>query len=342
MPVRDIIVIGASAGGVEALMMVTARLPPDLPAAVFIVNHVPAESNSRLPAILARGAHGPVVHAKDGEPIRYGHVYVAPPDHHLIVKEEHVHLSRGPRENGMRPASDTLFRSAASSCGSRVIGVVLSGMLNDGTAGLLAIKHCGGLAVVQDPDDAMYPQMPRSALANVEVDHCVPAAQMGALLARLAGQQVNGSLPIPKNVVIEAQIAEGAPINVATAGLAIPAGYSCPDCGGALNEMLDAAPLTRFRCRVGHAHTLASLAGQKVKALQEALWAALRTQRERVELYQRMADQARLQGYVTVAQKWTRKVEEAQAHAEVIDSVLKAPGGAATFEDDPELPDSPV
>lgn len=236
MPVRDIIAIGASAGGVETLRTVVERLPAKLIAAVFAVVHVHPGANSMLPQVLARRAQVPVSHAKDGETIRPGHIYVAPPDHHLLVNEGHVRLSRGPRENGVRPAIDALFRSAAVCCGPRVVGVVLTGMLNDGTAGLMAIKRCGGLAVVQDPADALFPPMPQSALEHVEVDHCVPAADIGPLLGRVAGQPANDAPAAPDALTVETRIAEGEPLNVATTGLALPSTYSCPDCGGVLNE----------------------------------------------------------------------------------------------------------
>ena len=185
MPDHGIVVVGASAGGVEALADLTASLPGDLPAPLFVVLHLPATGTSALPEILRRQGPLPAAHVKDGEPIRPGRIYVAPPDHHILLRTGHVHLSRGPRENGHRPAIDPLFRSAAREYASKVIGVVLSGALDDGTAGLVAVKSCGGVAVVQGPSDALYPAMPGNALEHVQVDHVVAAASMGKLLARL-------------------------------------------------------------------------------------------------------------------------------------------------------------
>ena len=185
MPDHDIVVVGASAGGVEALAGLAASLPTGLPAAVFVVLHVPSTGTSALPDILARKGPLPASHVKGGEPIEPGRIYIAPPDHHLLLRQGHMHLSRGPRENGHRPAVDPLFRSAAREYATRVVGVILSGALDDGTAGLLAIKSRGGVAVVQDPGDAIYPGMPGNALEVVKVDHVVPAGAMGEVLARL-------------------------------------------------------------------------------------------------------------------------------------------------------------
>ena len=196
MPDHDIVVVGASAGGVEALAELAASLPANLPAAVFVVLHVPATGTSALPDILSRHGPLPASHVKDGELVERARIYVAPPDHHVLLRGGHVRLTRGPRENGHRPAVDSLFRSAAREYATRVIGVVLSGALDDGTAGLLAIKSRGGVAVVQEAGDALYPGMPYNALEHVRVDHVVAVASMGKLLARLAAEPAGG-LPGP-------------------------------------------------------------------------------------------------------------------------------------------------
>lgn len=191
---HDIIVIGLSAGGIEPLLQLVADLPSDLPAALFVVHHFPAHSISALPSILARTADLPVRTARDRGPVSPGHIYVGRPDRHLLLMPGLMRLTRGPREHGNRPALDPLFRSAARSYGSRVIGVILSGTLDDGTVGLQAIKSAGGLAVVQDPEQAAYRGMPTSAVEHVEVDHVVPAGEMGALLTRLTREP---ALPLP-------------------------------------------------------------------------------------------------------------------------------------------------
>lgn len=188
---HDVFVIGASAGGVEALTCLVGTLPSDFPGSLFVVLHIPAESPSVLPRILTRAGVLKASHPKDEERIHPGHIYVAPPDYHLLVEQGHVRVVSGPTENRHRPAIDPLFRSAARSYGARTVGIVLSGMLDDGTAGLLAIKRCGGMAIVQHPAEALYPSMSQSALTHVDVDYCVPVGEMGNLLLALARQPVS-------------------------------------------------------------------------------------------------------------------------------------------------------
>lgn len=184
---RDLVVIGASAGGVEALSQLVAGLPAELPAALLVVLHTPPTRDSRLPAILCRAGVLPAAHARDGERIRPGRIYVAPPNYHLTVDSESLRLIQGPTEKGFRPAADPLFRTAAQAYGARVVGVVLSGALDDGAAGLVAIKQRGGVTVAQDPDEALLASMPRSAIRFEHVDYVLPAAAVAALLVRLAG-----------------------------------------------------------------------------------------------------------------------------------------------------------
>src|SRR5437870_1151500 len=185
---HDIIAIGASAGGVDALVKVVKDLPAHLPAAVFVVLHIPAQSPSMLPDILNRAGPLRAVHPEDNTEIKHGHIYIAPPDHHLLLDKDHIHIARGPKENRHRPAVDPLFRSAALAYGPRVVGIVLTGVLDDGTAGLRAVKRYSGIAIVQDPDEAIYPGMPLSAIEHVQVDHILPLAAIGPLLVRLASE----------------------------------------------------------------------------------------------------------------------------------------------------------
>lgn len=253
MPGHDIIVIGASAGGVEALMSVVRGLPRDLPAALFVVLHVPPDGESVLPKILSHAGPLPAVHPQDGDAIEHGHIYVAPPDYHLLVERGRVRVIRGPRENRYRPAVDPLFRSAARAYGPRVVGVILSGMLDDGAAGLAAIHARGGIGVAQDPDDALFPGMPTSAMRHDHPTHIVPATEIGPLLTRLAHE--------PTREVEKAAVSEALEKETAIAALDMgaigdpdkpgkPSVFGCPECGGVLWEM-DEGPLPRYRCRVG-------------------------------------------------------------------------------------------
>ena len=330
MPDHDIVVVGASAGGVEALVGLAASLPADLPAAVFVVLHLPATGTSALPDILSRHGPLPASHVKDGEPIENGRIYVAPPDHHLLLRSGHVHLTRGPRENGHRPAVDTLFRSAAREYATRVIGVILSGALDDGTAGLLAIKSRGGIAVVQETKDALYPAMPGSALEHVQVDHVLAVASMGDLLARLTTEPV-GEPPGP--------VSTGMKVEVEVAGFSLeamegehpgePSGFSCPDCNGVLWE-IQAEGLRRYRCRVGHAWSPEGLLTQQSEALEAALWIALRTLEERAALARRLAEPARRRGHSITATRFEEQASEAQQAARLVRNLLLDRGSLAT------------
>lgn len=319
---HDIIVIGASAGGVEALAQVASDLPADLAAAVFIVLHVPAHGISVLPAILSRRGVLPATHPADGEPIRSGHIYIAPPDHHLLVKHGYMRVVRGPTENGHRPSVDPLFRSAARFYGPRVIGVILSGTLDDGTSGLLTVKRRGGLAVVQDPEEALFAGMPRSAVENVAVDWVVPLADVGPTLARLARESAPGSAEAASaELEAEVDIAEmdmGA-IEAPRAGA--PSGFTCPDCHGALWEVQE-GDLTRFRCRVGHAYSPDSLLAEQSEALEEALWIAMRALEESAALADRMAERAQERGHALAATRFGEQAQDARQRAAIIRRAL--------------------
>jgi two-component system chemotaxis response regulator CheB len=290
MPYRDLIVAGASAGGIEALQEMVGGLPPDLPASVLVVVHMPPTGGRALHRILSRATSLDVVVPAHGDPLEPGRVYVAPGDHHLLVGLGHVHLRRGPRENGYRPAVDPLFRSAAAYYGPRAIGVVLSGSLSDGTAGLFTIRRHGGLAVVQDPDDAMYDGMPTSALEYVGADAVAPARAMGPLLGRLASEAVGDPSEVVEVIQQEVRIMEGQP----TAGdehPGQPSPWPCPDCNGVLWE-IDDGPILRFRCRVGHAWTAEALLEQQGEGVEGALWMALRTLEDRAALIRKLAERA--------------------------------------------------
>ena len=321
---HDVIVVGTSAGGVEALINLVSTLPADLPAAVFLVLHIPAQSPSMLPDILNRAGPLHALHPADGEVIHQGHIYVAPPDHHLLVEEGVARIVRGPKENRHRPAIDSLFRSAARTYGTRVVGVVLTGSMDDGTAGLLAIKRRGGVAVVQDPRDALFASMPQSAIAHVEVDHVVPLSGIDSLLVQLSYEQAaaQGSFPISKEMEMETKLA-AMDTHEAQDGeyVGTPSVFSCPECGGVLWEVHD-GNLLRFRCRVGHAYSVDSILAGQTEAVEEALWTALKTLEESASFSRRLANNARKGGKDWLAKRFGERVQEAEKHAAVIRQVL--------------------
>ncbi len=291
MPGHDIIVIGASTGGVEAVSMLVRGFPKDLPAALFVVIHIPAQATSVLPLILERSGQLPARHGIDGEPIQRGRIYVAPPDFHLLVERGHIRVMRGPKENRNRPAIDPLFRSAARAYGPRVVGVILTGALNDGTAGLLAIKRRGGRAVVQDPADAFFPSMPESALEYVSADYCLPLAQISPVLVSLAKEPApqDGAYPIQEEMEREEQLLEMDEITMDSeqrpGKISV---FTCPECKGPLWELRD-GDLLRFRCRQGHAFTGETMMADQAEAVEDALWTALNILQESAQMSQRMA-----------------------------------------------------
>ena len=315
---RDIIVIGGSSGSTVPLRPILNALPTDLPAAVFIVVHIPARSLGLLATVTAAAAHLPGHPAADGMTVSPGNIYLGVPDAHLILKDGRIRLGHGPRENMARPSIDPLFRSAAVAYGSRVIGVLLSGLLNDGTAGLEAIKRCGGLALVQDPADAVADEMPRSALAALEVDLTLSATRIGDVLSDLVRDHAGPPRPVPPEIRLEVDIAAGARVDSdVIRRLAEPAAISCPQCGGVLSTMQGAKPL-RFRCQVGHAFTAEVVAKEQENAVDEALRVALRIVDERAELVRRMAEDGRRAGRTALAEMYEARAAEYRAHAETI------------------------
>jgi two-component system, chemotaxis family, protein-glutamate methylesterase/glutaminase len=324
MPGHDIIVVGASAGGVEALSQLVRGLPPQIPAAIFVVLHISPFGTSVLPRILSRAGRLPAAHGRNGEPIQTGRIYVAPPDHHLLVQRGFVRLARGPRENSNRPAVDPLFRTAARAYGPRVVGVVLSGTLDDGTAGLIAIKRCGGVAVVQDPNEALFSGMPDSAIENGEVDHIVPLARMADLLDELAREPVEeaGEVSVPDDMEKEAAI-EAFDLAAIEDGArpGTPSTLACPECGGTLWELHE-GELTRFRCRVGHAFSPDSLLAEQSEALDTALWSAFRALEETASLADRLAGRAHDRKLLRVAARFEDQARDARERAALIREVL--------------------
>jgi two-component system chemotaxis response regulator CheB len=328
---HDIIVIGASSGGVEALQTLVSKLPADLPAAVFVVLHIGAQSY--LGPILDRA--GPLAAAppQSGEVIRPGRIYVAPPDRHLLLHNDHILLRRGPRENMSRPAIDPLFRSAAASFGGRVIGVVLTGALSDGAAGLRAIKRCGGLAVVQDPDDATVPEMPRSALRYAAVDRCVPIAMMAETLSALVHEPAGATPEIPEDIRMEAAIAAQEEASMETEDrLGTPSPLTCPECHGTLWEIADGTML-RYRCHTGHAFTADAMVSAQSAEAEQTLWGLLRSFQERIELLHRMTRQEIEKGNLRLAHQLKGRIQAYQQDVGTINRLIASDVNVASRAD---------
>ncbi|MBB5712517.1 chemotaxis protein CheB [Sphingomonas xinjiangensis] len=311
---RDIIAIGGSAGSGAVLKRLVDALPADFPASVFVSTHIPANSPGFLSEILSSRSAIPVSQAIEGQPIERGHVYVAAPDRHLLLVDGTIRLGEGPRENMVRPAIDPLFRSAALAYGSRVVGVVLTGMLNDGASGLHAIKSCGGTAVVQSPLDAEAEQMPVAALEATDVDHVVPSADLAALLVKIAGTEAGPQRGSSEDLRLDVQIAAGVRLGSGNLRkIASPSALSCPDCHGVLSEIHNSRPL-RYRCQIGHAYT-ADVLVSRGDEVDEAVRVAMRVMEERVTLVERMALDARQTGRAAVAELYEARAEEYRGYA---------------------------
>jgi two-component system chemotaxis response regulator CheB len=337
---HDIVVVGASAGGVDALRSMAAQLPADLAASVLVVLHVTAGAPSALPEILRRAGRLPVAHALDGERLQPRSILVAPPDHHLIVHDGHVRVTRGAKENSHRPAIDPLFRSAAAACGPGVVGVVLSGMLDDGAAGLAAVKAAGGVAIVQDPDDATYPSMPRSALGVVDADEIVTARLLGSAIARWVATPPGMNQPAPAWLARENGFAlEPDEPDVEEVPPGQVSDQTCPTCGGTLWERTEGEGPLRYRCRVGHAWSAESLFARNAGALEDALWTALRALQERAGLARRLADDARARRRSLTAAHFERSADDADRRAQIVRRALEEAreGEPDTFESAPEV-----
>jgi two-component system chemotaxis response regulator CheB len=290
---------------------------------VFVVVHTPSTSRGVLPDLLQRHSQLSVFHPSDGQPIQPGQVFVAPPDHHLLVKPGKVRVAHGPKENGFRPAIDPLFRSAAVAYGQRVIGVVLSGALDDGTHGLRMIKRGGGLAIVQHPEQALMSSMPLNAIQNVEIDHIVRVEQLAALLTKLAHEPVaRGSEGMSRGKPEKMDVAEAGDEGLRSHSLpGAPSPVTCPQCGGALWELTD-GKLFHYRCHVGHAFSVESLLSEKDAHLETALWTALRALEENADLQRRLAERTRARGLADLADNYDARSEHLRSRAEVIRSVL--------------------
>ncbi|KAB8062016.1 chemotaxis protein CheB [Janthinobacterium sp. FT14W] len=329
---QALILIGASAGGVEALSAIFAALPASLPAPVLVVAHVGARK-SLLPDILGKTSALPVRFAEEREPVHAGRILLAPPDRHMLVANlagrAMVELTRGPKENHTRPAIDPLFRSAAAAFGAKVVGVILSGHLDDGTAGLQAIKACGGKALVQEPQDAAAPSMPQSAIDHVEVDWRLPAAEIGpALLALASGKPaalkaVPPLQPAPQWIAVENRFARGVGNMEQLEKIAAPSTFTCPECQGTLWELHGQQP-QRFRCHTGHSFTAHVLGELQHDKAEDAIWAAVRALQEKEKLYLNLAAKAQAWLHPGMAGDYAEKARQAGEQAEVLKRALLA------------------
>ena len=314
-PGHDIVVIGTSAGGLKAVSAVLSVLPADFPAAIFLVQHMASDQKSYLPELLDDVCDLPVSSPPDNERFVRGRVYVAAPDHQLLLHEDRVRAIRGPQENRFRPSIDALFRSAARSHGSRVIGMILTGSLDDGTVGLQTIKKRGGITVVQDPDEAEYPSMPRTALRYVEVDHTVKIAEAGALLLRLVLEPPppQEGFPLTPAIEIESRIAEQLMNTREFLGSVEKIGkrttYTCPECNGAIWEIGLNEPM-KLRCHVGHSFTGEIFSAQQSTNMENALWSAVRIMEEKVTFCRQLAERKRARGLPDEAVTHEKEAED--------------------------------
>jgi two-component system chemotaxis response regulator CheB len=310
----SIVVVGASAGGVEALLRLVTGLSPRTTAAIAVVLHVSPAGTSVLPSILARRSPLPVVAPRLKEPLEPGVVYVAPPDHHLIVRRGALELSLGPRENGHRPSIDTTMRSAAEAYGPLAAGIVLSGSRDDGTAGLLEIQQAGGATAVQDPEEALYDSMPRSALQHVTVDAILSIDEIGAWIAALDHLAPVGDRPLRDLIPNDDRFTWPA--------IGSAARLACPDCGGVLFERSDGT-LQKFRCSIGHAFSIESLLSEDAADVEQALWSTVRSLEDRAALVRGLSERSAGTGRPRAAGSFIEQALELEEQAKVIRGALE-------------------
>jgi len=346
MSKRDIVVIGSSAGGVNALQELVSHLPADFSGSIFVVQHLAAYTTSVLPAILSRCGPLEAVHPHDGDPILPGRIYIAPPDHHLLIekKEEtgqqqagYILVRKGPKENRFRPSIDALFRSAAYSFGSRVIGVVLTGLLNDGTSGMWTVNRLGGVSIVQQPDDAMYSSMPESVLEYVDVNYVVPLAEVPQLLIQLTSESIF-DVPDPNENLADRMLvadelnriktevdvaAQVSPFDRGILSMGALTPLTCPECNGALVSFQE-GHLIRYRCHTGHSYTASTLMADVTKAIEDTMWQSVRGLEESILLLNQAADRLTEAGQVEAAEKFRAQSAEALNRAHRIRELIFA------------------
>jgi two-component system chemotaxis response regulator CheB len=328
---RDIVAIGTSAGGVAALCYLAERLPPGLPASLLITIHLSKQYRSSLDELLTRSGPLPAAFATEGEKLRKGRIFVAPPDRHLIVEEDRIILGAGPRENNARPSIDVMLRSVALCCGPRTVGVVLTGTLGDGASGLWAVGECGGIGVVQDPSDAAFAEMPENALRLADPDHVARLRDLPALIENLVHQPAGEPVPAPDAIRYEVMLAKNGRGNMEKMDqIGKRSFFACPDCHGVMWEIRE-GDLVRYRCHVGHTYSANLMDLALDESLRDALASALRTLEERVALARKLGEQAVERNHRLIAVMWAERVRDYQQEAGVIrDAVRRMDAIAAT------------
>jgi two-component system chemotaxis response regulator CheB len=321
---RDIVAIGTSAGGVEALLFLAKSLPADFPAAILVTIHLPSDVASKLDELLTRHGRLPARFSSDGDILRKGHIHIAPPDRHLLIGEgDRVALGCGPRENNTRPAIDPMMRSVGACCGPRSVGVVLTGTLSDGASGLWALNQCGGITVIQDPGDAAFPDMPTNALNRLQPDHVVGLKAVPQLLASLSQQPAGDAMPVPESIRFEVEIARGRSSSIEEMDrLGRRSPLACPDCHGVMWE-IDEDQLVRYRCHVGHTYTAELMNLALDDNLRRGLASALRALEERRSLARKLEEQADRAGHAMVASSWSRRAEEFERELDIIRGAVR-------------------
>jgi len=313
---RDIVVIGCSAGGVEALPRIIQQFPPDFEAAILIAQHLAPTHTPYLVTILQRSSRLPLEWAEQGAPVKPGHIVVTPPDLHLVLSDGHIGLTRGARENYARPSINKLFRSAAAEYGNRVIGVLLTGMLEDGVAGLQAIRDAGGFVIVQDPRDAAYPELPSRALQALEPDRTLPIDAIGAAIIAASRDDVTVAPP-PPHVAIEAELDRRFHAEPSDMKLLGPqTALSCPECRGPMWQLGDER-LRRFRCYLGHVVTANEMLVASADDVESALWSAVRALNDHAMTLETLAADATRIGNGESAEAYSRRAQAARRQTEV-------------------------
>ncbi|MCW3080985.1 chemotaxis protein CheB [Segetibacter sp.] len=327
MEKMDIVVIGASAGGVNALIEFVKSLPQNFDASIFVVLHMHPSTPSNLPQILT--SYGPLLafHAEDGEKIKRKRIYVAPPDHHMLIEKGRILVRKGPKENRFRPSIDVLFRSAAYNYGAKVIGIVLSGMLNDGTSGMWSIKHMGGLSIIQDPAEALYNSMPVNVLKEVDVDYSIAVSKMGMLLEELINKNAPkmheitpAQMELMKMEVIIASNENAFELGILNKGELTP--FTCPECHGTLISLKEGTSV-RFRCHTGHAFSSSTLLAGVTQSIEEQIWSTMRTLEEAIMLLERIATNLEQAGNHGAAKEFFAKAEESRRQSKILHNLVK-------------------